>query len=92
MDIPKSKKTLHAFLVGEDAKISKEGVMKAGAILAGVALGAALNAQETQAYGGSSAIHSNNVDVVKGLDKSISGSEPGSTIARHSHHSSHASY
>ena len=39
MDIPKIKKKVNAFLVGEEGKISKESLIKTGAVLTMFALG-----------------------------------------------------
>ncbi|MBU4069700.1 MAG: hypothetical protein KJ646_01850 [Nanoarchaeota archaeon] len=39
--IPQIKKKIHAFLVGEEGKISKQSLLKTGLVLGGIALGAA---------------------------------------------------
>jgi len=39
LKIPQIKKTINAFLVGEEGKISKQSIIKAGVILSAVSLG-----------------------------------------------------
>ena len=50
--IPKIKKKINAFLVGEEGKISKQSLLKVGAMLGGAALGTVLSARK--AYAGHS--------------------------------------
>ncbi|MBW2977577.1 hypothetical protein KY331_01910 [Candidatus Woesearchaeota archaeon] len=45
VDIPKIKKKVNAFLVGEEGKISKESLIKTGALLSMFALGALKSAK-----------------------------------------------
>lgn len=76
MKIPKLKKQVNAFLVGEDAKISKEKIMKMGLTLGALATFGALAAKEAAA----GYIHSNGIGW------------PAKGNAYHSHHASHSSY
>ena len=76
MKFPEVKKKVNAFLVGEDAKISKESVVKVGAILGTLALSGALASQKVQAQ----MCHANAVNI------------PAHGQAQHGHHSNHCSY
>jgi len=49
VNIPKLKKKVHSFLIKEEGKISKENLIKTGALIAVFSIGAALSAQETEA-------------------------------------------
>ncbi|MFQ5620725.1 MAG: hypothetical protein ACE5FT_02695 [Candidatus Nanoarchaeia archaeon] len=76
MKFPQIKKKANAFLVGEDAKISKESVIKVGAILSAMAISGALASKKVQGQ----MCHTN------------SASFPAHGSAVHSHHSQHCSY
>ncbi|MBW2979910.1 hypothetical protein KY360_00655 [Candidatus Woesearchaeota archaeon] len=49
MKIPQLKKKVNAFLIGEEGKISKESLLKVGALLSGAALGIALASKKAYA-------------------------------------------
>ena len=48
-DIPKLKKKISAFLVSEEGKMSKESLIKTGAIIGAIALSSALAANNAAA-------------------------------------------
>ena len=76
--LPKLKKKVTAFLVGEEGKVSKESVLKAGVILSSLAL--------------SSAILSKDATAVQSHTNDIYTEEVGDGMKGwHSHHASHAS-
>jgi hypothetical protein len=78
MRLPKIKKKVNAFLVGEEGKISKKSLLKVGAVLSTIALGSALSAEKTKAElcsGSGSATHASH-----------------SSHGSHSSHSSHGSH
>lgn len=56
INFPKIKKKVNAFLVGEEGKISKESLIKAGTVIGFIGLGAALSSQKISAE-----LHSNNL-------------------------------
>lgn len=79
MPIPKIKKDLNSFLVGEEGKITKKSLIKTGSLLTAVALGSALAADQASA----------------GMehDNDITFNRQGEGVsASHSHHASHDSY
>jgi len=84
--IPELKKTLNAFLVGEEGKISKQSIIKAGVILTAVSLGA-LKGVAGHSSHGSSVPHSNSLGSL-----TYQGSTAGTASTSHSHHASHASH
>ena len=79
--LPKIKKKVNDFLLGEDGKISKESLLKAGAFVAGAAVASSLMAKSASADWG----HSNTLTLTHSNDKL-------ETTVTHSHHSSHSSY
>ena len=81
-DIPKLKKKISAFLVSEEGKMSKESLIKTGAIIGAIALSSALAANNAAA----DSIHKND------LSASYSGDTATGTHVHHGSHSSHASY
>ena len=74
--IPEIKKTINAFLVGEEGKISKQSILKVGVILSVVSLG---GVKDVSAH----VNHTNN------LDFDYDGTGTLSTV--HNHHVSHDS-
>jgi hypothetical protein len=78
--MPELKRRVNAFLVGEEGKISKDSILKAGALLGAVGI-------SSVAMAGSA--------VAQSHTNSISGSFDPSTITvsgTHGHHSSHSSH
>jgi hypothetical protein len=49
MNLPEIKKTISAFLVGEEGKISKQSIIKAGVVLTAISLGALRNVSSEEA-------------------------------------------
>ena len=82
--IPKLKKKVSSFLTKEDGKISKENIIKAGAILGAIAV-----ASESVVGGHSN--HSNNIITLKYIE-STSSAEAVHSHDNHNSHSSHSSY
>jgi hypothetical protein len=76
--MPSIKKRISAFLVGEDGKISKDSVMKAGAILGAIGITSALLAE-------SAAAHTNRIT-------SSYSSSLGRITGTHTSHGSHGSH
>ena len=79
LEIPKIKKKVNAFLVGEEGKISKQSLLKAGAILGAIALGSVIASKGVSA----AVSHSNSLSL---------GYSGGTATATHAHHASHSSY
>ena len=81
VNIPKIKKKINAFLIGEEGKISKESLLKTSMVVTALALGSAIASSNTSAAAN---LHTNNLAM-----KSY-----GSTAFKgvHSHHASHASH
>ncbi|MAG50270.1 hypothetical protein CL621_01355 [archaeon] len=75
--IPKIKKKINAFLIGEEGKISKQSLFKTGVILGGLALSSTLIKEVDAA-------HSNT------LTASYGGGT--GTASHHGNHGSHASH
>ena len=84
VNIPKLKKKVHAFLIGEEGKISKESLLKAGTILGIIAISGTLNVNDTTA-----STHSDSLNHANGL--SLSASET-STTGTHNHHANHSNH
>lgn len=82
-DIPKLKKKISAFLASEEGKISKESLIKTGAIIGAFALSSALVANNAAAE----ATHVNTLAELQYSEGSAS-----ATHTHHGSHSSHASY
>jgi len=97
--IPKIKKKVNAFLVGEEGKISKETILKAGAIAGGFALSSALLSKgvysQHNQHSNNGPIHSNglslNYDAPSSSATSTHTSHGNHTNA-HSNHASHGSH
>ena len=86
--IPKIKKTINAFLVGEDGKISKQSIIKAGVVLTAVSLGVLSSANAgTHANTDHQDVtpHTNNPQP----QLTYSGEDSGVATTAHSHHTSH---
>ena len=79
--IPEIKKNINAFLVGEDGKISKQSVIKAGVLLGAISLG---TVQTVIASHASTTPHSNTLGSIT-YDSSA-----GSAEMSHTHHTSHS--
>lgn len=79
--LPKLKKKINAFMVGEEGKISKESLLKAGTFIAFIALTSSINAAQAEA----GVNHTNSLDVYHS-DPTVT------TTGTHSHHASHASH
>jgi len=77
MEIPKIKKKINAFLVGEDGKISKSKIISVGAMLAGVV--AIISSESDMVIGQTHETHTNSVNM-NGMSMS------------HTHHGNHASH
>ena len=79
LKIPQIKKKINAFLVGEEGKISKKSLLKAGLVAGMIGMTAGL-------VQGVDAAHTNNL--------SLGPYNPGTgaTTATHAHHSVHASH
>lgn len=77
---PEAKKTINAFLVGEEGKISKQSIIKAGVIMGAVTLGAVKGVSA-----GTS--HQNNVG-----DLGLQGTMVSTSHGHHTSHSSHSSH
>jgi len=50
LKIPEIKKEISAFLVGEEGKISKQSLLKAGAVLGGIALASSISVKGVDAH------------------------------------------
>jgi len=82
--IPKLKKKVNAFLVGEEGKISKQSLLKAGTILGAISLSSIMALK-----GVSAETHPDYVTHVNSLSLGYSG---GTAAATHTHHASHTSH
>lgn len=80
-DLPKIKKRVNAFLVGEEGKISKKNVIKLGVVLGSVAA-SGLFAKN---------VHAGHSNWTHGNELSVSYSHPEGT-GDHQHHANHSSY
>ena len=80
-NVPEIKKKVNAFLLGEQGKMSKDSIIKAGLLVGAFAVGVAINAKKTEAP----VNHSNS------LSASYD-SGTGAASANHSHHASHSSH
>lgn len=76
--IPKIRKKVNAFLVGEEGKISKQSILKGGVILCSLALSAAMSMKSASAE----YIHGNSIGAQK-IGSGVKGI--------HTHHASHVS-
>lgn len=92
VDIPKIKKKVNAFLVGEEGRISKESLIKTGAIVTMFALGALKSAKADVAQTDSS--HTNEMGFVRTKIEpmTVDGSHRNEYHNNHSSHSSHGSH
>ena len=82
VNLPKVKKTINAFLVGEEGKISKQSIIKAGVILTAISLG---TIKGVMASHSSSTPHQNSLGTLDYQE----GGGIGST--NHTHHANHSS-
>jgi hypothetical protein len=81
VDIPKIKKKINAFLIGEEGKISKEALLKTGMVVTAFAVGSAIAASDAAAAANR---HTNNLRTENYGDEAIRGV--------HGHHASHAQH
>lgn len=77
--IPKIKKKINAFLVGEEGKISKQSILKAGVVMGGIVIGSGMLTK------GVAADHANSFSVSYN-------SATGDGTAMHGSHASHGSH
>ena len=77
--IPKIKKKINAFLIGEEGKISKQSLFKTGVILGGLALSSTL-------IKGVDAAHGNTLNLNYNAGTGVG------TASHHGNHSSHGSH
>ncbi len=82
--LPKLKKKLSAYILGEDGKIPKQALLAMGAFLGSGVLSSLLMSQGANAQ--TSVVHSTNTLTV------YYDSGNGYATATHTHHASHASY
>jgi len=82
--LPEIKKTINAFLVGEEGKISKHSIIKAGVVLAAVSL-SALNIASAETTHDET-LHTDLYPHSNSLDSDYSG---GTASGTHDHHASH---
>jgi hypothetical protein len=79
--IPKIKKEVNAFLVGEEGKITKKSLLTAGAFLGAISVGSALLSN------GASAAYSHVNSLTSTFDPSTN-----TLTGSHGHHGSHSSH
>lgn len=92
VDIPKIKKKVNAFLVGEEGKISKESLIKTGALLGILALGALKSAKADCPVktGNDHYDHCNKMTFIRSREKFVAGEHQNDI--HNNAHSSHASH
>ncbi len=87
--LPKIKKSVNAFLVGEEGKISKDSLVKAGLLLSAYAIGAALASKDIAGHTNHIS-HGNDLgaknEVLTGINNL------NRVSAAHGHHASHGSH
>jgi hypothetical protein len=84
--LPQIKKTINSFLVGEEGKISKESIIKAGIILTAVSLGTLKGVLGDHTSHGSSTPHNN------GLGTGVTYQYGHADTSTHGHHANHGSH
>ena len=77
--LPKIKKDVNAFLIGEEGKISKQSLMKAGVLLSAATIGAISESDDASAHYS----HSNTISMSYGS---------WTVSSDHSNHGSHGSH
>lgn len=85
--LPKLKKKINAFMVGEEGRISKESLIKAGTFITFAALSATIGSSRVEAGN----VHSNSLGSNYN-DHTMTGTGSHSHHASHSSHGSHSSY
>jgi hypothetical protein len=90
MKVPKVKKTVKAFLLEEDGKISKQAVVAVGSI---IAAGAAASLAAKSAQAGTCTVPTTPQDTQKDCWDHTNGvSNPSGTMVAHNHHYNHGSH
>jgi len=93
VNFPQIKKKVNAFLVGEEGKISKESLIKTGAILSVIALGALKSVRGAHDSSGDDYSHTNNMRFERTTEQKITGVHRNEMHGQvHSSHASHASH
>ena len=93
VNFPKIKKKVNAFLLGEEGKISKESLIKTGAILGIVALGTLKSVHAWHSSVGGKFDHINDMGFERTSAESVKGVHENELHAQaHTSHSSHSSH